>query len=121
MSLAERLARASGSENKLGDVRERVQARLIDALGPKLYDPNVSDEDVEYLVNQRLRELLADETSLSGPERAEVSRTIADMVLGLGPIEEFLKAQQGSAITERLNAVYSRMPAKVEPALGAIT
>jgi metal-responsive CopG/Arc/MetJ family transcriptional regulator len=32
-------------------------------------------------------------------------------------IEEFLKAQQGSAITERLNEVYSRMPAKVEPAL----
>lgn len=32
-------------------------------------------------------------------------------------IEEFLKAQQGSAVTERLNAVYSRMPAKVEPAL----
>jgi metal-responsive CopG/Arc/MetJ family transcriptional regulator len=32
-------------------------------------------------------------------------------------IEEFLKAQQGSAITERLNDVYSRMSAKVEPAL----
>jgi metal-responsive CopG/Arc/MetJ family transcriptional regulator len=32
-------------------------------------------------------------------------------------IEEFLKAQQGNAITERLNDVYSRMPAKVEPAL----
>jgi hypothetical protein len=32
-------------------------------------------------------------------------------------IEEFLKAQQGSTITERLNAVYSGMPTKVEPAL----
>lgn len=32
-------------------------------------------------------------------------------------IEEFLKAQQVNAITERLNDVYSRMPAKVEPAL----
>lgn len=32
-------------------------------------------------------------------------------------IEEFLKAQQGNAITERLNEVYSRKPAKVEPAL----
>lgn len=32
-------------------------------------------------------------------------------------IEEFLKAQQMNAITERLNDVYSRMPAKIEPAL----
>lgn len=32
-------------------------------------------------------------------------------------IEEFLKAQQGNAITERLNDVYSRAPAKVDPAL----
>jgi hypothetical protein len=32
-------------------------------------------------------------------------------------IEEFLKAQQGNAITERLNEVYSRTPAKLEPAL----
>jgi metal-responsive CopG/Arc/MetJ family transcriptional regulator len=32
-------------------------------------------------------------------------------------IEEFLKTRQGSAITERLNDVYSRIPAKAEPAL----
>jgi hypothetical protein len=32
-------------------------------------------------------------------------------------IEEFLKAQQGSSVTERLNDVYSRIPAKVDPAL----
>jgi len=32
-------------------------------------------------------------------------------------IEEFVNRQQGNAITERLNDVYSRIPAKVEPAL----
>jgi predicted transcriptional regulator len=32
-------------------------------------------------------------------------------------IEEFLKGQQGNAITERLNEVYARTPAKVEPVL----
>lgn len=32
-------------------------------------------------------------------------------------LEEFLKAQRGTAVTERLNAVYSRTPAKVPPAL----
>jgi metal-responsive CopG/Arc/MetJ family transcriptional regulator len=32
-------------------------------------------------------------------------------------IAEFLQGQQGNAITERLNEVYSRNPAKVEPGL----
>jgi metal-responsive CopG/Arc/MetJ family transcriptional regulator len=32
-------------------------------------------------------------------------------------IEEFLKKQTGSAVTERLNEVYSRHTAKVDPAL----
>ena len=32
-------------------------------------------------------------------------------------IAEFLKGQQGNAITERLNRVYSRRPAKVDPGL----
>ncbi|HEY4087344.1 MAG TPA: hypothetical protein VGM43_15470 [Bryobacteraceae bacterium] len=32
-------------------------------------------------------------------------------------IQEFLKKQSGNAITERLNEVYSRQTAKVDPAL----
>ena len=32
-------------------------------------------------------------------------------------IAEFLKNQDGNAITERLNEVYSRRPAKLDPAL----
>ncbi len=32
-------------------------------------------------------------------------------------IAEFLKARQGDAITERLNEVYSRDPAEVDPGL----
>ena len=32
-------------------------------------------------------------------------------------ISEFLNRQQGNAVTERLNEVYSRRPAKVDPAL----
>ncbi len=32
-------------------------------------------------------------------------------------ISEFLDRQQADAITERLNAVYSRLPAEVDPAM----
>jgi antitoxin MazE6 len=32
-------------------------------------------------------------------------------------IDEFLKVQDGDAVTERLNEVYSQNPAKLDPAL----
>lgn len=45
--------------------------------------------------------------------RLQVSRS----ELHARAIEQFLKQQNEGAITERLNAVYSRHPAKVDPAL----
>jgi predicted transcriptional regulator len=49
----------------------------------------------------------------SAARRLRVSRS----QLYATAISEFLSRQQGNAITERLNEVYSRRPAKVDPAL----
>ncbi|MGH9630072.1 MAG: hypothetical protein ACRD7E_17280, partial [Bryobacteraceae bacterium] len=46
-------------------------------------------------------------------QRLQVSRS----ELYARAIDEFLKGQQGSAITERLNEVYSRNPAEVNSGL----
>ena len=89
MSLAERLARSSNPD-RLTAVRDQIQARLIDVLGPLLYDSRVSEQDLEALVQERLRELLNDpEISLAAQEKAHISKQISDIVLGLGPLEEF--------------------------------
>jgi pilus assembly protein CpaF len=89
MSLAERLARTTDTD-RLTSVRDQIQARLIDVLGPLLYDSRVNEKELESLVQDRLRELLnEEEVSLSAAEKLQISKQISDIVLGLGPLEEF--------------------------------
>ena len=56
MSLAERLAKTDRPD-RLADVRNRVQAKLVEGLGPKLYDSSRSDRELQDLVHRRLRDL----------------------------------------------------------------
>jgi pilus assembly protein CpaF len=92
MSLAERLAQ-TGRADRAVEVRTRVQARLVESLGPKLYDTKLSEKEVQNLVHAKVRELLESEEDfpLSGVERAQIIQQIGDSVLGLGPLEEFLR------------------------------
>ena len=62
MSLADRLAKAQ-QRDRIAEVRSRVQERLVESLGPRLYDATLSDTELEGLVHQRLRELLDEEES----------------------------------------------------------
>jgi pilus assembly protein CpaF len=91
MSLAERLAKAQ-QRDRIADVRARVQERLVESLGPRLYDATLSDTELEGLVHQRLRELLdEEEETLSAQEKLLIVRQIGDSVLGLGPLEPFVR------------------------------
>ena len=49
MSLADRLAKAS-QRDRIAEVRLRVQERLVEVLGPRLYDATLSDNELEGLV-----------------------------------------------------------------------
>ena len=91
MSLADRLAKAQ-QRDRITEVRLRVQERLVEVLGPRLYDSTLSDDELEGLVHQRLRELLDDEEGpLSAQEKLLIVRQIGDSVLGLGPLEPFVR------------------------------
>lgn len=91
MSLADRLAKAQ-QKDRLSEVRARVQERLVESLGPRLYDATLSDNELEGLVHQRLRELLDEEEGpLAAQEKLLIVRQIGDSVLGLGPIEPFVR------------------------------
>ena len=96
MSLADRLANATPNDRiaqtKIAETRNRVQARLVETLGPRLYDATLSDSQLEGLVQQHLRELLDEEESaLSAQEKLVIVRQIGDAVLGLGPLEPFAR------------------------------
>jgi pilus assembly protein CpaF len=91
MSLADRLAKAQ-QRDRISEVRQRVQERLVESLGPRLYDATLSDTELEGLVHQRLRELLDEEEGpLSAQEKLLIVRQIGDSVLGLGPLEPFVR------------------------------
>jgi pilus assembly protein CpaF len=91
MTLADRLAKAQ-QRDRIADIRTRVQERLVEVLGPRLYDATMSDTELEGLVHQRLRELLdEEEPGLSAQEKLLIVRQIGDSVLGLGPLEPFVR------------------------------
>ena len=91
MSLADRLAKTQ-QRDRITEVRSRVQEQLVESLGPRLYDATMSDNELEGLVHQRLRELLDEEEGLlSAQEKLLIVRQIGDSVLGLGPLEPFVR------------------------------
>jgi pilus assembly protein CpaF len=91
MTLADRLAK-SQQRDRISEIRTRVQERLVETLGPSLYDASMSDTELEGLVHQRLRELLdEEEVGLSAQEKLLIVRQIGDSVMGLGPLEPFVR------------------------------
>jgi pilus assembly protein CpaF len=91
MSLAQRLSKEERPE-RTSEVRDRVQDRLVEALGGRLYDDALSDVELRRLVHARLNELLAEEEiPLSLQEKALIIQQIGDSILGLGPLEPFVR------------------------------
>ncbi len=91
MSIADRLSRQE-LPDRGAEVRDRIQERLVEVLGSRLRDDAMTDSDLRRLVDGRMRELLAEEAvPLSVQEKAQIIRQIGDNILGLGPLEPFIR------------------------------
>ncbi|MFN2545508.1 MAG: CpaF family protein [Actinomycetota bacterium] len=91
MSIAERLAKAERPD-RIAEVRARIQEKLVEVLGPALYDAAISEKELRELVHKRLRELLdEEELTLSVQEKGEITRQIGDSIVGFGPLEPFIR------------------------------
>ncbi|TMK81527.1 MAG: CpaF family protein [Actinobacteria bacterium] len=89
----------SDRPDRLAEVTGRVQSALVEGLGPKLYDTSRSDSEMQDLVHKRLRELLDnEEVVLSVQDKAQILRQIGDSVLGLGPLEAFIRDPEISEV-----------------------
>jgi pilus assembly protein CpaF len=98
MTLAERLARTERPD-RISEIRNRLQDRLVEVLGPKLYDSTVGERELHEMVHVRLRELMDEEENpISSQERAVILQQIGDSVMGLGPLETFLRDPQVTEI-----------------------
>ena len=72
-------------------LKERASQSLFERLGPKLSDPDISDEQLHALVRGELQKVVADEQApLTREERQRLIAEVGDDVLGLGPLQRLL-------------------------------
>ena len=109
MTLAHRLAGAGGSPGRpptkgastgtsrpvrtdpVAEVKRSVRRALVESLGPRLYDPHMTQTELESRVRQTLQSVMEHEaTPLSGQDRARITQEVADDILGYGPLEPLL-------------------------------
>src|SRR4051794_12933012 len=74
------------------DLKSQVHNTLLQQLGPKLYDADLTQTELEHMVRGALQEAMqAEEVLLTTAERTRLSQEISDDILGYGPIEPFLR------------------------------
>src|SRR4029450_10255914 len=75
----------------LAELRRKVRRALVEALGPRLYDSELSAEQLQTKVREMLqRALEEEETPLTRDERRRLVEEIAGDGVGFGPIEPVL-------------------------------
>src|SRR3954447_13915315 len=85
-------SRPSDGRGPLQDLKRSDHQTLIENLGPTLYDPHMSQAELEQKVKQTLQIVLErEETPLSNTDRARLAQEIADDILGYGPLEPLLR------------------------------
>ncbi|MFA5891308.1 MAG: CpaF family protein [Actinomycetota bacterium] len=84
---------ASGrAPDSLAGLKRKIHQALLHAMGPKLYDTQMTAEQLESRVRQELASVLQhDDTPLSASDRQRLIAETTDDILGYGPIEPFLR------------------------------
>jgi pilus assembly protein CpaF len=74
------------------EVKERVHASLVDTLGPRLYDPHLSEAELASQVRSTLQDVIdSEQTPLSHADRTRIAQDVSDDILGHGPLEPYLR------------------------------
>ncbi len=74
------------------EVKERVHASLVETLGPRLYDPHLSEAELASQVRATLQQVIdSEQTPLSHADRTRIAQDVSDDILGHGPLEPYLR------------------------------
>jgi pilus assembly protein CpaF len=91
--------RVARHTDPFGPLKRSVHEALLETLGPKLYDANVDQRELERQVTQTLQAVLQrDETPMTTADRVRVAQEVSDDILGHGPLEPFLRDPDVSEI-----------------------
>lgn len=88
----DRPSKDAHKEDAFRELKAQVHNRLLQQLGPKLYDADLTQSELERMVRGALQDAMQEEDVLLTPaDRTRISQEIADDILGYGPIEPFLR------------------------------
>jgi pilus assembly protein CpaF len=106
---------AAGRDPVLNDLRHKIHQRLIEELGPILYDSRLAPEDLQRKVHEQLHAALAQERApLSAADKAQLIQDVSDDILGYGPIDRLLKdAEVSEIMVNGPNLVYVERKGKL--------
>jgi pilus assembly protein CpaF len=91
--------RAARHADPFAALKRSVHDSLLEALGPRLYDAHLDQQELEQRVTQTLQAVLQrDETPLTSADRMRVAQEVADEILGYGPLEPYLRDPEVSEI-----------------------
>ncbi|NNF68944.1 MAG: CpaF family protein [Acidimicrobiia bacterium] len=108
MSLADRVKAAKAADvttdvqrdGMRQDLRRKLHYKVVEGLGPSLYDRQMTDAELKLRVMEMLEWALDQEESvpLSRADRLTLLQEIADDVLGYGPIDPYLSNDDVSEV-----------------------
>ncbi len=127
MSLSDRLRQAQSKEPELGakpdrhvldpflDLKQRAQRSLLERLGSKLADHDVSEAHLKQMVVKELEDILsAEQLPLSLEERRRLTDEVTVDFLGYGPIQQFLLDESVTEImVNATDAIYVERKGKL--------
>ncbi|MDH3425271.1 MAG: CpaF family protein [Acidimicrobiia bacterium] len=125
MSLADRVKAAKETQpgaveergEAVSELRRRLHFKVVEGLGPTLYDRQMTDAELKLRVMEMLEWALEQEDSvaLTRPDRMILLQQIADDVLGYGPIDPVLSDPDVSEVmVNGAHSVYVERFGKIE-------
>lgn len=98
-------------------VKERVHQALVASLGPRLYDPNLSEGELAAQVRTTLQEVIdSEQTPLSHSDRTRIAQDVSDDILGHGPLEPYLRdAEVSEIMVNGFEDIYIERAGKIYP------
>jgi pilus assembly protein CpaF len=94
--------------DRIEELKSSVHIQLLQQMGPRLYDSDMDQNELDTEVRKVLVEVLgSQDRPLSSSDRARVTQEISDDILGYGPIEPFLRDPDVSEVmVNRASQVY---------------
>jgi pilus assembly protein CpaF len=108
--------RPTAADDPVSRLKRRVQASLLERVGPELFDASLPAQQLDQMVVGELNQLLQEEKiPLNDTERDQIVSELIDQVLGYGPIERFLNDPSVTEImVNGLDGIYVERSGRIE-------